>query len=48
MFKGLTIQQFKKSFPTNDTSKIDGKIEIVLGNFILAPTMMKLKADWKK
>lgn len=26
----------------------DGKIDLVLGNFIIAPTMMKSKADWKK
>lgn len=26
----------------------DGKIDLVLGNFIIAPTMMKSKTDWKK
>lgn len=26
----------------------DGKIDLVLGNFILAPTVMRSKADWKK
>lgn len=26
----------------------DGKIDLVLGNFILAPSMMKSRADWRK
>lgn len=26
----------------------DGKIDIVLGNFILAPAMMRSRADWRK
>ena len=26
----------------------DGKIDIVLGNFILAPAVMKSRVDWRK